>query len=100
MLGIDINKLETFYYVAIEGSYHKASDYLGIKSSYISKHITALELLLKCKLFERSHRSLLLTEKGEELLKSTRVIMNEVEKLESAISDLNNKNDTIIVSHP
>ncbi len=93
---IDTNKLKTFYYVAVEGSYHKASHYLDIKPSYISKHITSLESLLKCKLFKRSHRSLILTEKGEELLKSTQIIMNEVEKLESVILTVNNRDNNII----
>ena len=96
MMGIDIKKLKTFYYVAMEGSYHKASHYLNIKSSYISKHITSLESLLKHKLFKRSHRSLVLTEKGEDLLKSTRIIMNEVEKLESEIYNFGNQDDNVI----
>lgn len=92
---MDVNKLRTFYYVALEGSYQKASVYLGVKVPYISKHITALENSLKFKLFKRSHRSLILTEKGKELLNYVQIIINQIEKIEE-ITNFNNKHDDII----
>lgn len=92
---MDINKLKTFYHVALEGSYQKASNQLGIKPSYISKHITSLEDILKFKLFKRSHRSLMLTEKGQDLLKSVQIMMNEIEKIEE-ISNASTKDDDVI----
>ena len=92
---MDINKLKTFYFVAIEGSYQKASVYLDVKIPYISKHITALENALQFKLFKRSHHSLKLTDKGSELLKSVQIIMSQIEKIEE-ISNVENINDDII----
>jgi len=92
---MDINKLKTFYYVALEGSYQKASVFLGIKSSYISKHITFLENHFKFKLFTRSHRSLILTDNGQELLKSVQSLMHQLEKIEE-FSNAENKEDHII----
>ncbi|HXH54588.1 MAG TPA: LysR family transcriptional regulator [Gammaproteobacteria bacterium] len=92
---MDINKLKTFYFVAIEGSYQKASVYLGVKTPYISKHITALENSLQFKLFKRSNHSLILTEKGQDLLKSVQVIMSQIEKIEE-IANFDNSDDNII----
>ncbi len=92
---MDVNKLKTFYYVALEGSYQKASVYLGVKTPYISKHITFLEKSLKFKLFKRSHRSLILTDKGQELLDYVHIIINQIEKIKE-ITNLDNKHDDII----
>ena len=90
MEKIDLNKLRTFYYVAIEGSYEKASVYLGVKSSCISKQITYLENTLKIKLFKRTNRSLVLTEESLELFNSAKIVMGQVEKIEE-MSDIDNK---------
>lgn len=79
---MDLNKLKTFYYVALEGSYQKASSYLGIKSSYISKQLSSLEDTYKIKLFKRAHRSLILTEEGKEFFKAVQIVMQQVEKIE------------------
>lgn len=95
MEKIDTKKLVTFYHVAVEGSYQKASVHLGVKTSYISKQITSLEDHLKFKLFKRSHRSLVLTEKAEELLKYVQIMMNQLEKIEE-ISNENEKDEDII----
>lgn len=90
MEKIDLNKVRTFYYVAIEGSYEKASMHLGIKSSCISKQISYLENMLKIKLFKRSHRSLVLTEESHELFKSAQILMGQAEKIEE-MSNIENK---------
>lgn len=96
MEKVDLNKLTTFYYVALEGSYQKASNHLGIKPPYISKQITALEESFKCKLFKRSHRSLILTEEGEKFLKSAQIIVEQVKRLEEiSNSDKNGEDETI-----
>lgn len=92
---MDVNKLKTFYYVALEGSYKKASVYLDVKIPYISKHITALENAVKCKLFKRSHRSLILTEKGQELLAHVQILIHQMEKIEE-LTSFDNKEDDII----
>lgn len=93
---MDLNRLKTFYYVALEGSYQKASNHLGIKSSYISKHITSLEDHLKIKLFKRSHRSLVLTEPGEEFFKSVQIVMQQIEKIEAISKTDKEEEDDII----
>ena len=92
---MDVNKLKTFYYVALEGSYKKASVYLGVTPSYICKHIKSLEDSLKSKLFTRSHGSQIPTDKGQELLDYVHVIINQVEKIKE-ITNVDNKQDDII----
>lgn len=81
---MDLDKLKTFYFVALEGSIKKAESHLGIKSSFISKQISALEKDLNTKLFKRHYRGLSLTEAGQNLLASAQHIMNEVEKISSS----------------
>ena len=80
---MDLDKLKTFYFVAIEGSIKKAEHHLGIKSSFISKQISALERELNTKLFKRHYRGLSLTDSGQNLLSSAQHIMNEVESISS-----------------
>lgn len=96
MEKVDLNKLNTFYHVAMEGSYQKASIHLGIKPPYISKQITALEDSFKCKLFKRSHRSLILTEEGEKFLKYAQIIIEQMKRMEEiANPDKNEEDETI-----
>ncbi len=96
MEKVDLNKLTTFYYVAMEGSYQKASVHLGIKPPYISKQITSLEESFKCKLFKRSHRSLILTEAGEKYLKSAQIIVEQIKQLEEISNPDNQEEDETI----
>lgn len=95
MEKVDLNKLTTFYYVALEGSYQKAAMHLGIKTPYISKQITSLEESFKCKLFKRSHRSLVLTEDGEKFLKSAQIIVDQVKRLEEISNPDKEEDETI-----
>lgn len=94
---MDLNKLKTFYHVALEGSYQKASIQLGIKPSYISKQITSLEEDFKIKFFKRSHRSVVLTEKGEEFLKSVQIIMQQIGKIETISNNASKKEEDNII---
>lgn len=89
---MDLEKLKTFYHVAIEGSIKKAEPSLGIKSSFISKQITSLEKALNVKLFKRHYRGLTLTEHGTKLFTSTQHIMNEAEKISDAFKKRNTEN--------
>lgn len=95
MEKVDLNKLTTFYCVALEGSYQKAAVLLGIKTPYISKQITSLEESFKCKLFKRSHRSLVLTEEGEKFLQSTQIIVDQVKRLEEISNPGKEEDETI-----
>ncbi len=54
-----------FYYVAQLGSFSRAAETLAVSKSFISKHITKLEVDLKVRLINRTTRQLSLTEAGE-----------------------------------
>ncbi|OCH02705.1 LysR family transcriptional regulator [Aliivibrio fischeri] len=68
--------LATFIVVVNEGSFTAAAKKLGVTPSALSKLITRLENALSVKLFERTTRSLLITESGKKIYQQS-VIMIE-----------------------
>ena len=62
-------QLDAFIAAAESGSFTKAADWLYISAPAVMKQINALEQHLNIKLFERSHRGLVLTEAGKMLYK-------------------------------
>lgn len=60
-------QLETFIRVADAGSFNKAAEQLFITSSAVIKQINLLESSLGVKLFERTHRGIILTNAGRSL---------------------------------
>lgn len=65
---MDLKNLNTFIHVAELGSFTKASQVLGFSQSTISFQIRQLEEELEFPLFERINRTVVLTEKGQEVL--------------------------------
>lgn len=65
---MDIKTLTTFIHVAELGSFTKASQVLGYSQSTISFQIKQLEEEMRYPLFERINRTVVLTEKGREVL--------------------------------
>lgn len=68
-------QLKTFLQVADAGSFNKAAEQLYITSSAVIKQINLLEDSLELKLFERTHRGLILTEAGKSLYQDTKYII-------------------------
>ncbi|AZL86907.1 LysR family transcriptional regulator [Aliivibrio salmonicida] len=68
--------LATYIVVVNEGSFTAAAKKLGVTPSALSKLITRLESALSVKLFERTTRSLLITESGKKIYQQS-VIMVE-----------------------
>lgn len=62
-------QLQTFFWAARLGSFARASQRMNATHSTISMRIQELEAELGVKLFDRSHRTVCLTAKGNELLK-------------------------------
>jgi DNA-binding transcriptional LysR family regulator len=60
-------QLEALYWIAKLGGFSEAAARLHATQSAISKRVQELELQFKTELFDRSHRSARLTEKGEEM---------------------------------
>lgn len=65
---MDIRNLNTFMQVAELGSFTKAARQLGYSQSTVSFQIRQLEEELKVSLFDRINHTVLLTEKGREVL--------------------------------
>ncbi|MBB4279504.1 LysR family transcriptional regulator [Rhizobium mongolense] len=79
--------LESFVRSAELGSFSSAARRLGLTPAAVSRNVAALESNLKLRLFQRSTRSLTLTEAGERFLHSVR---DHLESLQGAIAEASN----------
>ena len=68
-------QLETFIRVADAGSFNKAAEEAYITPTAVIKQINLLEASLDVKLFERTHRGLILTKAGKSLYQDTKYII-------------------------
>jgi DNA-binding transcriptional LysR family regulator len=84
-----IGDLVLFSAVARTGSLAAASERLNMSPSGVSRRLKRLEDRLGVKLFNRTTRSLILTEPGASLLERCDDILSAVEDAESAVSQLN-----------
>ncbi|MBX4871182.1 LysR family transcriptional regulator [Rhizobium bangladeshense] len=80
--------LESFVRSAELGSFSSAARRLGLTPAAVSRNVAALESNLKLRLFQRSTRSLTLTEAGERFLHSVR---DHLEGLQGAIAEASNE---------
>lgn len=74
---MDIKNLTTFIHVAELNSFTKAAETLGFSQSTVSFQIKQLESELKSQLFDRINHTVVLTEKGREVL----VYAHQIDKL-------------------
>lgn len=68
-------QLDTFLCVADAGSFNKAAEKAYITPTAVIKQINLLEAELDVKLFERTHRGLILTKAGKSLYQDTKYII-------------------------
>lgn len=68
-------QLETFIRVADAGSFNKAAEQSYITPTAVIKQINLLEADLGVKLFERTHRGLLLTKAGKSLYNDAKYVI-------------------------
>lgn len=68
-------QLDTFLRVADAGSFHKAAEEAFLTPTALIKQINLLEGSLGVKLFERTHRGLVLTKAGQSLYQDTKYII-------------------------
>jgi DNA-binding transcriptional LysR family regulator len=76
MNRMDLRHLQTFAAAAEHGSFTRAAQSLSVTQAAVSKHIAALEEQLQVTLFERSGRSMSLTEAGQRLYDYARRIFD------------------------
>ncbi len=93
MAPISPTDLSPFLALARHGSFRRAADDLGCTPSALSHALRALEERLDLRLFNRTTRSVALTEAGEQLLARVAPAFRDIE---DALDDLNNFRGTPI----
>src|ERR1700723_1568897 len=91
MARIQLNELTAFVAVAERSSFTKAAAQVGIALPTMSQTIRSLEDRLGVRLFNRTTRSVALTEAGERLLAEVQPIL---ESLDHALESVNSFRDT------
>ncbi|WP_322092574.1 LysR family transcriptional regulator [Paraburkholderia bannensis] len=81
--------IRSFLYASESGSFSKAAERLGVKTSTVSRYITALEKDLGIALFNRSTRGLVLTEGGRVFRQQAVLVMQTLEEAREVTSSLN-----------
>ena len=87
----DLNELAIFTAIVDEMSFTRAADALEVSKALASKAMARLEARLGARLFERTTRSVRLTEAGEIFADYARRALDEANEGEAAITKLNEK---------
>ncbi|SMQ30365.1 DNA-binding transcriptional regulator, LysR family [Pseudomonas helmanticensis] len=85
-----LGNIELFVRVAEAASFSEAARRLGVSSAAVSKSIARLETKLGARLFQRSTRSLTLTESGEAFFQQ---VAGSLDDIQSAIAQLGESRD-------
>jgi len=91
MRGTEFAELEAFSAVAMQGSFVKAASVLGISTSTLSQAVRSLEDRLGFSLFNRTTRSVALTEMGERLFAQVRPAIDELRLATKSVLALRDK---------
>ncbi|MCK4841211.1 MAG: LysR family transcriptional regulator [Methylococcales bacterium] len=83
-----LSSMTVFVRVAKAGSFAGAARELGISRAMTTKHIMHLESKLDTRLFNRTTRSLSLTEVGASYLERCQQVLLDVEEMEAAVTHL------------
>ncbi|MCK5831757.1 MAG: LysR family transcriptional regulator [Methylococcales bacterium] len=83
-----LTSMNVFVRVAKAGSFAGAARDLGISRAMATKHIMSLESSLDTRLFNRTTRSLSLTEVGFSYLERCQQVLLDVEEMEAAVTHL------------
>lgn len=90
MTSVDtVGTMRLFAVVARSGSFSAAGRMLGLSPSAVSRRIDALEISLGVQLINRTSRKLTLTGSGELYLKRSAQVLEDIETLESDLTDCN-----------
>lgn len=97
----NFNELNYFITIAQTASFVQAGKLLGVSSSALSHSMRNLESRLNLRLFNRTTRSISLTEAGEQLYKQIAPLFNSINQEVSALGDfLNTPSGTIRINAP
>lgn len=85
---MEVRQLRYFLQICESGSLLKAADSLYISHQALSKSLAALETELGAPLFFRTSRGVVLTQLGGALKEQARVVVDEMDRLTSGITEL------------
>ena len=83
-----LSAMQTFVRVVEQASFSRAAAVLGVQTSAVSRSVAALEADLGVDLFNRTTRSLHLTEPGATFYQHARGVLRDMEEARSAVSAL------------
>lgn len=75
--------MQAFVKVADVGSFAQAAAQLGVSTSVMTRHVSSLEQHLGIRLFQRTTRKVVLTEAGAEYADGCRMLLAELDEVES-----------------
>jgi DNA-binding transcriptional LysR family regulator len=75
--------MQAFVKVADAGSFAQAAAQLNVSTSVVTRHVSSLEQHLGIRLFQRTTRKVVLTEAGAQYADGCRVLLAELEEVES-----------------
>lgn len=87
MLNIDLQDLYAFTALCEYGSFRHAADSVCISQSALSRRIEKLESALGVRLFNRTTRSVRLTQAGRTFAPRVRLLLNDMEDAVNGVSD-------------
>lgn len=85
---MDLVALEFFYVVAQAGSVSRAASDLGVEQSTLTRHITRLENSVGMRLFHRSGRGMVLTEKGQAMYRAAEEVVGALARARLTAEEL------------
>lgn len=86
-----IDTMKTFMTVSEQGSFTKAADKLHTSNQLVSKYVSDLEAHLGVRLFNRTTRSVKLTEAGEQCVQHVRHILEGIQDMENGLKQLDDE---------
>lgn len=84
---LQLKDLQCFVAVYESGGFGRAADVLDTVQSQVSMRMRRLEKSIGAPLFERLHRGIKSTAKGELLYRHAKLVFREMGELESALKD-------------
>lgn len=94
-----ISQMQYILTVAQTGSINKAASILGISQPNLSLSIKSLETELGFVIFERTKNGIVITEKGQELLKHANTIENAYFEIANIPKDMESAKNELYISH-
>ena len=84
---LDLKDLRCFIAVYESGGFARAAGELSTVQSAVSARIRKLESVVGGSLFQRMHRGIVATAKGEKLYRHAKRVLEQIQEFEKAVSD-------------